>query len=642
MKRTVICAAALLLVVLLVSGGTQAVAGHNDPPPPASFLPDDDGAPTASLIVSDRNDGVDERAHLTALATQATDQVEWRVCPSTVTGTDGISATELSQCSLILATDTSGVPSALGNEAYEAYVDIPSTIDDTTSRHLLLLACVGSARVTSGTSPNCSTSLQEDIRFDDASNSAPGSSAGHIFRVCFADSNPDPASTSDLDGPESAINSMTAAESHAEDPCELRPADEDLSTNPTLAAEVDAQYRSFFHGMSVPNDGFVLRVRTSLDIDTPGELLAVRDLSGVGTAPSSQQDPDDADDLSDNEVGTGTVTTANTGTCEPVTTTSTFVRWECAFADAGPADDNVLQAIVVSEAVTPGSGSGLCDSGGGVQCRLDAGFVFSVPRSQLPSPGSTPSPPGSSTPTPSATATPTPSPSATTASPRPTVTVTVTQPPQSPAPTVTVMPQGTGTVRLESSNPSKNFGRPFTFTGGISSNVTACVVGRTVAIMRTVSGTNSQVQFDTLVTNSEGTFSKTYDADASAVYVASIQESPECAGDTSDGVPVEVRANVKLKLNKIRIPEGGTVTIKAIVAPCPELANTTIELHKGEPRGQVGRLASKRLSSDCRAVFRQKIARDSVFQLQWPKQDEDHEAGKSRKKAVIATRARRR
>ena len=76
--------------------------------------------------------------------------------------------------------------------------------------------------------------------------------------------------------------------------------------------------------------------------------------------------------------------------------------------------------------------------------------------------------------------------------------------------------------------------------------------------------------------------------------------------------------------------KGATVTGKARIKICGDHAGTKIELHR-KKNGVFKKIASKKLSADCRATF--KVVADfksATFRAIWPKQDDDHRAGKSK------------
>ena len=75
---------------------------------------------------------------------------------------------------------------------------------------------------------------------------------------------------------------------------------------------------------------------------------------------------------------------------------------------------------------------------------------------------------------------------------------------------------------------------------------------------------------------------------------------------------------------------GATVTAKARLKICGGHAGTQIELHR-KKGGVFKKIAAKKLNSECWATF--KVVADfksATFRTVWPKQDDDHRAGKSK------------
>lgn len=222
---------------------------------------------------------------------------------------------------------------------------------------------------------------------------------------------------------------------------------------------------------------------------------------------------------------------------------------------------------------------------------------------------------------------PTTAPGTATATATSTATSTVTI---NPSPSVTLNPR---TVTLEASKNKKTFGREVALSGGISSPVSACVGNQTVVIRRTVVGTSTSQVFATLVTNADGTFSHSFDADVSANYIAHLDPTANCAEANSDPTPVNVRVAVNLRVSKQIIRRGGTVRLNAQVLPCGDHAGTRVILFQ-LIAGDFVKVGRATLSGNCTASFTRTIRRNTAFQARWPKQDEDHLAGRSRKKAV--------
>ncbi|MFN2525673.1 MAG: hypothetical protein ABR505_05345, partial [Actinomycetota bacterium] len=395
-----LCTVVALVAALLGANTLPAAANHTgDGPPPASFLPDDDatGTVTGALgtVLSDRSDGTDNAAHLTAVALPAAERVQWRACPTSVT--PPVDNTELGQCNIILGTDTTaktpGQATLFGtpDEAYDIKFNVPANMDAdvntaTPQFDVLVLQCAGTGEsLPPAANATCSSDLEEAIVFDDAESGEPDTSSGEMISICTADS-------ASLGGPESST-AGTVATATAEDPCEANPSGFTTLTD-AQKAEVAARFRPWEHGDPVPNDGFVLRVTTSPDLVTgstdaeagaEAALLACRDLGGGGTgqgafSPSANQEPEECDDPADSEVGLGNEGVGGNndfGNCEVIQSLATHTLWECAFADDTTEDDNVTQAVSISTNVFfTGEGSGFCDFFGS-DCLLDSHFTVS-------------------------------------------------------------------------------------------------------------------------------------------------------------------------------------------------------------------------------------------------------------------------
>lgn len=226
---------------------------------------------------------------------------------------------------------------------------------------------------------------------------------------------------------------------------------------------------------------------------------------------------------------------------------------------------------------------------------------------------------------------PTTQPGTTTPGPTTTSTTTVTT---NPSPSATLNPR---TVTLEVAKSRVTFGREASLSGGVSSPVSACIGNQTVVIRRTVAGSSTSQVFATLTTNADGTFSHSFDADVSANYIAHLDATANCAEANSDPAPVNVRVAVNLRVSKQIVRRGGTVRLNAQVLPCGNHAGTRVILFQ-LIAGDFVKVDRATLSGNCTASFSKTIRRNTAFQARWPKQDDDHLAGRSRKKAVRVSR----
>ncbi|MEA2461879.1 MAG: hypothetical protein QOH90_2056, partial [Actinomycetota bacterium] len=122
--------------------------------------------------LSDKFDGTDSLAHLTAVATSETTQVTWYACP--LATPDAPTNADLANCTITIGTDTEGVIPTAGpaasspsDKAFEVNWDIPSSLD-LSRRDIVVAACIGTAQNVSGPSQNCKANVQHNIFLEDA------------------------------------------------------------------------------------------------------------------------------------------------------------------------------------------------------------------------------------------------------------------------------------------------------------------------------------------------------------------------------------------------------------------------------------------------------------------------------------------
>jgi hypothetical protein len=345
-----------------------ATANADSTASPTSFHPDEDGTTVSrGDILSDRFDGTDNTAHLTAVTNTTPERVQWRVCPTSVTDNGpaggGITAAELASCNIIMGEDTSArVPGTSGvfttaDEAYDIDFNIPASLDNQL-RDILILACVGSGEITdpgAGT-VNCQSRLEDNIFFDDAETGEPDATAGEMTTYCTRDT--EVGGVADTGGP-------GTTGTHAGDPCERFGAD-----SAAQVAETDSFFKAFPHGSAVPNNGFVIRATTSIDLTTAGQLRAARDWGvAAPTAPSATEDPEQPDQ----DVA-----------CTVLQLQADRTHWQCSFPNPGAGDNDLPQAVWIynTGAGTAGGGGAADCSGGGAatNCTLDSHFAVSQSR----------------------------------------------------------------------------------------------------------------------------------------------------------------------------------------------------------------------------------------------------------------------
>jgi hypothetical protein len=316
---------------LLVGPASPAWAAD----PPASFLPDEDGAAFAvGNRLSDRFDGVDTLAHLSLVTSPGANRAVWYWCPQKADGRNGLAGfidqVELDECTEIGEDVEPKVPSggATSDEAYELFWNIPAALDLTT-RDILALHCEGDLDVTIvEPGGNCAQTLEENVVLDDAPGGGDNqTTSGDIYQIC----------TSSL----GLIN-----------PCSVGAPLLDGEQTYEGASEL---FKPFDHGDVVPNDGFVLRVRTSAEenfIDASIHL---------GADANTNPEFEDASDV-----------------CTRIRVDPNYREWECVF-NPGQIPDNKTMAIWISETV---GGQGECAAA--TICVLDSHFSASAERRPEP------------------------------------------------------------------------------------------------------------------------------------------------------------------------------------------------------------------------------------------------------------------
>jgi hypothetical protein len=341
----------ILLTLALVGGvlafaATPAFAAN----PPASFMPDADvasgdvGTNTSwSDVLSDRFDGVDQLAHLTAVATLNIERMEWYACPVGADGGDNvINQTEFAQCNISIGSDTTGVsPTAStafnpADKAFDVFWDIPTGLD-TQVRDILAVACVGAGTTLSGAGQNCQQTLEDNITLDDAAGGTTGqTSTAEIKSFC----------TRDTDGPGVGAN-----------PCNVG----GTTQGTTGRAAIDALFKAWNHGDPIPNSGAVVRVSSSADFGAVGDIYLDVDFGA-----DANNDPDVVDTSDE---------------CLLIETFTTHKTWECDLSDAQITDNTEMAVWVEDFQAGEGFCAGNADPGGARgDCTLDSHYTASVAR----------------------------------------------------------------------------------------------------------------------------------------------------------------------------------------------------------------------------------------------------------------------
>ena len=304
---------------------TQFASGGNCVSPPP-------GTPQGCIAdyLSDKFDGVDKLAHLTAVATPETTQVTWYACPL---GTTVTTQAALSSCNVIIGNDHVGaVPasSPLGpqvDEAYDVTWDIPGQLDQQ-RRDIVALACIGTAQQVEGSTANCLVDEEDSIFLEDASTGT-------------------------------AQNQTTSGEFG-----QYRTLQGCFNVAPGNNT-CDAAYKPFPHGSPVPNGGFDFKAFTSDDINN---------------LQSAVNEPADANQEPSNATFDGFVN------CTLEQTFTDFKRWRCALGNPLIADNAEL-AINILDA----NGAGAQPTGTAGYCNANnnpnaADFDPNDPGNQAPPP----------------------------------------------------------------------------------------------------------------------------------------------------------------------------------------------------------------------------------------------------------------
>ncbi len=217
--------------------------------------------------------------------------------------------------------------------------------------------------------------------------------------------------------------------------------------------------------------------------------------------------------------------------------------------------------------------------------------------------------------------------------------------------TVTVQPSNTGIVpeggfprdiTLSASKNTVLYGKIFTLSGSITpatefATPRRCVEGVTLTLRRDpIGGPEEFVDVGTVVSDQQGNFTFNYQADVNSQWLAFIDKDnpPDCAQAASNAHPVLVKPFVRLKISQKNPHYGKTVRLKASMEPCLDHPGTRMKL-KRVFQAHLVEIDTKALDASCEAeFFITANFKDAVFQSAWPKQDEDHQSGKSRAKVI--------
>ncbi len=197
-------------------------------------------------------------------------------------------------------------------------------------------------------------------------------------------------------------------------------------------------------------------------------------------------------------------------------------------------------------------------------------------------------------------------------------------------------------VTLEPSKRTVLFSKTLTLAGAVTpatefQTPRRCVEGVTVTIRRDVVGPPQRfVDVGRVQTDEDGHFAFSFEADRNALWLAFVERNQptDCAQESSQAKPVLVKPFVKLRISDTTPRRNARIRFVVPVEPCEGHVGTRVKLKRVFQAHTVV-IDQKRTNAQCRAIFRQRATyRTAVYQSAWPKQDDDHQTGKSRTKVV--------
>jgi hypothetical protein len=115
-----------------------------------------------------------------------------------------------------------------------------------------------------------------------------------------------------------------------------------------------------------------------------------------------------------------------------------------------------------------------------------------------------------------------------------------------------------------------------------------------------------------------------------------LEASSSCSAATSSTRNVLVKVKVKLTASDHKVRKGTIVGFHIHINPCGNHAGTSVVLLRNTGHGykEVGQ---KELNANCSISFRSRVKKDANYKARWPSQDDDHEAGTSKRQNVNVT-----
>jgi hypothetical protein len=197
-------------------------------------------------------------------------------------------------------------------------------------------------------------------------------------------------------------------------------------------------------------------------------------------------------------------------------------------------------------------------------------------------------------------------------------------------------------ISLTASKKTVTYGNTFSLTGSVTpatafATPNSCVEGVEVTIRKDPVGAPQEFKdVGTVKTDRRGNFGFNVSAESNAQWLAFIaKDNPtDCAQSSSQSRSVLVRPFVGLKVSDPTPKRGSLVRLTTRVAPCGNHSGMRIKLRR-EYEGRSVKIGTKRLDSNCRAVFTLRANwKVAVFDTAFPRQDDDHQNGTSRPKVI--------
>ena len=198
--------------------------------------------------------------------------------------------------------------------------------------------------------------------------------------------------------------------------------------------------------------------------------------------------------------------------------------------------------------------------------------------------------------------------------------------------------QSSRTVSLFASSNEVVFPAQVTLSGQIISPDQSCDdAGEFVRIQRRLLGESQFTDFESRNTDADGRYEVSFQASESAEYVAVAPRHDQCADATSEAETVLVKVKVTGRAGRRSVPRGSNVGIVGRVQPDHDGTSVVLQRKKGRRFVNVDR-ADLNSRSRYRFVVKANWRGKRVFRVLWKKQDENHEANRSKNIVIRSTR----